>query len=197
MGDCNQPAGCFVHTGNGEEAHAPMASDEEFQRLTLPALDLVHNLARRFVRDRADAEDLVQETYLRAWAAWSSGQRPRRVEPWLATICLNAGRDRARRASTRLETAATAIADLPDEVDVAEEAIGRMQRALVERALWALPTEQRVAIALMDLGGLTAAEVARVTGSPRGTVLARVHRGRKTLVQLVHQTEQEVGRDAP
>ena len=173
----------------------PMATDEEFQRLTLPALDLVHNLARRFTHERADAEDLVQETYLRAWAAWSSGRRPRRVEPWLATICLNAGRDRARRAATRLETpAAELIVDMPDAVDVAEEAIGRVHRALVDRALWALPTEQRVAIALMDLGGLTAAEVAKVTGSPRGTVLSRVHRGRKTLARLVVE---EVGRHAP
>jgi RNA polymerase sigma factor (sigma-70 family) len=99
----------------------PMASGEEFQRLTLPALDLVHNLARRFSWDRADAEDLVQETYLRAWAAWSGGQRPRRVEPWLATICLNAGRDRARRAHARPETPAAiaAVGDLPDAVDVA------------------------------------------------------------------------------
>src|SRR5919198_2118735 len=97
----------------GEEAPVPnVASDEEFQRLTLPALDLVHNLARRFSRERADAEDLVQETYLRAWAAWSRGQRPRRVESWLATICLNAGRDRARRAATRLETPAASIVDL-------------------------------------------------------------------------------------
>jgi len=173
-----------------------VASDEEFQRLTLPALDLVHNLARRFAHDRADAEDLVQETYLRAWAAWSSGRRPRRVEPWLATICLNAGRDRARRASTRLETpiAMAATLDLPDSIDVAEEAIDRIHRGLVERALWALPAEQRVAIALMDLGGLTAAEVAKVTGSPRGTVLARVHRGRKALARLVTK---EVGRHAP
>jgi RNA polymerase sigma-70 factor (ECF subfamily) len=176
-----------------------MASDEEFLRLMLPALDLVHNLARRFVYDRADAEDLVQETYLRAWAAWSSGRRPRQVEPWLATICLNAGRDRARRAATRLETpsATAATLDLPDRIDVAEAAIGRVQRGLVERALWALPAEQRVAVALMDLGGLTAAEVARVTGSPRGTVLARVHRGRKALARLVHAAEQGVGRDAP
>jgi RNA polymerase sigma-70 factor, ECF subfamily len=173
---------------------ASVASDEEFQRLTLPALDLVHNLARRFVRERADAEDLVQETYLRAWTAWSGGQRPRRVEPWLATICLNAGRDRARRAATRLETPAAAVVDPPDEVDVAEEAIRRVHRALVDRALWALPAEQRVAIALMDLAGLTAAEVAKVTGSPRGTVLARVHRGRKQLARLVTE---EVRRHAP
>jgi RNA polymerase sigma-70 factor, ECF subfamily len=174
-----------------------MASEEEeFQRLALPALDLVHNLARRFARERADAEDLVQETYLRAWTAWRSGRRPRRVEPWLATICLNAGRDRARRAATRPETptAMAAAGELPDPSDVAEQAIGRVQRALVERALWALPAEQRVAIALMDLGGLTAAEVAEVTGSPRGTVLARVHRGRKTLARLVLE---EVGRHAP
>jgi RNA polymerase sigma-70 factor, ECF subfamily len=172
------------------------ASDEEFQRLTLPALDLVHNLARRFARERADAEDLVQETYLRAWAAWSSGRRPRQVEPWLATICLNAGRDRARRAHARPETPAAiaAVGDLPDAVDVAEQAIGRVQRGLVERALWALPAEQRVAIALMDLCGFTAAEVAKVTGSPRGTVLARVHRGRKALARLVAE---EVRRDAP
>jgi RNA polymerase sigma-70 factor, ECF subfamily len=173
-----------------------VASDEEFQRLTLPALDLVHNLARRFARDRADAEDLVQETYLRAWAAWSSGRRPRRVEPWLATICLNAGRDRARRASTRPETpiAMAPTLELPDSADVAQQAIDRIHRGLVERALWALPSEQRVAIALMDLGGLTAAEVAKMTGSPRGTVLARVHRGRKTLARLVTEG---VGRHAP
>ncbi len=180
-----------------EEARvASVASDEEFQRLTLPALDLVHNLARRFARDRADAEDLVQETYLRAWAAWSAGRRPRRVEPWLATICLNAGRDRARRAATRLEipTAMAATDDVPDTVDVAEEAIGQVHRGLIERALWALPAEQRVAIALMDLGGFTAAEVAKMTGSPRGTVLARVHRGRKALARLVTE---EVGRHAP
>jgi len=69
--------------------------------------------------------------------------------------------------------------------------------ARVERAMWALPEPQRVAVALMDLAGLTAAEVAEVTGSPRGTVLARVHRGRKTLARLVHEAEQEVGRDAP
>jgi RNA polymerase sigma-70 factor (ECF subfamily) len=173
-----------------------VASGEEFQRLTLPALDLVYNLARRFARERADAEDLVQETYLRAWVAWSGGRRPRRVEPWLATICLNAGRDRARRAVTRLErpTAMPATGDPPDGVDVAEEAIRRVERALVERALWALPEPQRLAVALMDLGGLTAAEVAAVAGCPRGTVLARAHRGRKALARLVTQ---EVRRDAP
>src|ERR671912_2997508 len=74
-----------------------MASDDEFLQAPLPALDLVHNLARRFGHERADAEDLVQDTYLRAWQAWTNGNRPQQVEAWLATICLNLGRDRLRR----------------------------------------------------------------------------------------------------
>jgi RNA polymerase sigma-70 factor (ECF subfamily) len=166
-----------------------MTSGDDFLRATQPALDLVHNLARRLVRDRADAEDLVQETYLRAWQAWTSGRVPRRVEPWLATICLNVGRDRLRRAATRLEVPTGDTWDLPDGAEVETEAINRTRRAQVERALWTLPVEQRVAITLMDLGGFTAAEVAVMTGSPRGTVLARVHRGRKALARQVQREE--------
>jgi RNA polymerase sigma-70 factor, ECF subfamily len=51
-----------------------MTAADDFVRATLPALDLVYNLARRMVPDRADAEDLVQETYLRAWQAWAAGR---------------------------------------------------------------------------------------------------------------------------
>jgi RNA polymerase sigma-70 factor (ECF subfamily) len=166
-----------------------MTAAEEFLRATLPASDLVFNLARRLVPDRADAEDLVQETYLRAWQAWSSGRPPRRVEPWLATICLNLGRDRARRAATRLEVPAELLAELADGTDVAAEAIHRVQRTQVERALWALPEPQRLAVVLMDLGGFTAAEAAGILGRPRGTVLAWVHRGRKALARAVREQE--------
>jgi RNA polymerase sigma-70 factor, ECF subfamily len=172
-----------------------MAADDEFLRATLPALDLVHSLARRFVPQRADAEDLVQETYLRAWQAWTSGRLPRRVEPWLATICLNAGRDWVRRSRSRREESVPEGWEAADGVDVELEAIDRVRRAQLERALWALPTEQRIAISLMDVGGFTAAEVAGMTGSPRGTVLARVHRGRKALARLVQQEEER--RHAP
>ena len=162
-----------------------MATDDEFLQVTLPALDLIHNLARRFAPGRVDAEDLVQDTYLRAWQAWTGGTRPRRVAPWLATICLNLGRDRLRRASLRSEVAVASLREPAADVDVEAAAIGRVERAQVERALWALSEEQRTAIALMDIVGFTAAEVAAITGSPRGTVLARVHRGRKALARLV------------
>src|SRR5215212_5604814 len=102
-----------------------MTAAEEFLRATLPALDLVHNLARRMVPDRADAEDRGQETYLRAWQAWTAGRPPRRVQPWLATICLNLGRDRARRAAPRLEVVAEALDDLADATDVEAESAAR------------------------------------------------------------------------
>jgi RNA polymerase sigma-70 factor, ECF subfamily len=170
-----------------------MATDDEFLRATLPALDLVHNLARGFVRSRADAEDLVQDTYLRAWQAWMTGTRPRRPGPWLATICLNLGRDRLRQASLRSEFAVEPPQEPIADVDVEAAAIDRIEQAQIERALLALNEEQRIAIALMDIVGFTAAEVAAITGSPRGTVLARVHRGRKALARLVG--EEAIRRD--
>ncbi len=157
---------------------------EEFLGQTLPALDLVYNLARRMLRRPEDVEDLVQETYLRAFDAWAGGRKPRKVEPWIATICLNAGRSFLRRASTRYEEPAE-LERVQERTDVDEEALEWIRRDAVHAALWELPEEQRIAIALMDLDGLTATEVSRVTGWPRGTVLSRVHRGRKRLAGLI------------
>jgi RNA polymerase sigma-70 factor (ECF subfamily) len=74
---------------------------------------------------------------------------------------------------------------------VAEQAVRRVLRADAEAALAALPDQQRVAIVLTDLCGLTAAEAAVVTGSPRGTVLARAHRGRTALARLIGGREEE------
>lgn len=160
---------------------------DEFLAGTLPCLDLVYNLARRMLRRPEDVEDLVQETYLHAFGAWAEGRRPRSIEPWIATICLNAGRSWLRRASTRYEDPddLDRFEDLLASGDVEEEALERVRRELVHRALWRLPEGQRIAIALMDLDGLTAAQVAKATGWPRGTVLSRVHRGRKRLAELI------------
>ncbi|MDP4510533.1 RNA polymerase sigma factor [Nonomuraea turcica] len=155
---------------------------ERFLRATMPAADLVYNLARRLTPTAADAEDLVQETYARAWAAWIDGRRPRNAAAWLATICLNAGRDRLRRSATHAETLLPPGYDPPGQADVAGEAIAH---CLIEAALHHLPEEQRIAVILMDLCGFTAAEAAAITDAPRGTVLARVHRGRKKLAQAV------------
>ncbi len=159
---------------------------DSFVATVMPALDLVHNLARRLARRSTDAEDLAQDTLTRAWEAWHRGVRPESVNPWLSTICLNLARDRGRRAARHPEVAWPEDLDRADSVDVEAAAITRVQRSLVDRALWTLPEPQRIAIVLMDICGLTAAEAAVITESPRGTVLARVHRGRKALGVAVH-----------
>jgi RNA polymerase sigma-70 factor (ECF subfamily) len=162
-------------------------TQDEFLAATLPALDLVFNLARRLVWDPTEVEDVVQETYLRAFDAWSRRRRPRKVEPWMATICLNLGRTWIRREATRRELEEREQRLPPVDDDVEEEVLRDLQRSALHRALWALPEEQRIAIALMDLDGFTASETARITKAPRGTVLARVHRGRKRLASILRR----------
>lgn len=160
---------------------------DEFLEATLPVSDLIYNLARRLMRSEEAVEDLVQETYAKAFEAWARGRKPKKVEPWLATICLNAGRSVWRKASTRRELLIEPDEQSPDDTDVEEEALLRIRKKSVQEALWHLPEEQRVAITLMDLNGFTAAEVARITGNPRGTILTRVHRGRKKLADLAER----------
>jgi RNA polymerase sigma-70 factor (ECF subfamily) len=154
---------------------------EEFLRATLPHADLLHSLALRLAPHPADAADIVQDTYLRAFAAWQR-RRPDDAGAWLATICLNAARDERRRHTRRSAIVSDRpVPDLADRADTAEDALERLGTARIKAALWALPDAQRIAITLMDLCGFTAAQVAAITGAPRGTVLARVHRGRKAL----------------
>jgi RNA polymerase sigma-70 factor (ECF subfamily) len=160
---------------------------EAFLRATQCAVDLVHNLARRMTGSPADAEDLVQETYLRAWRAWVAGTRPKRVEPWLATVCLNAGRDRARHTARHPELPVADPDPGRDLADVERTALDRVRVGQVEAALALLPEAQRMAVVLADVCGLTAREVAETTGCPLGTALARIHRGRLAVAALLEQ----------
>jgi RNA polymerase sigma-70 factor, ECF subfamily len=154
---------------------------EEFLGATLRHADLLHALALRLAPHPADAADIVQETYLRAYAAWRR-RRPADMGAWLATICLNVGRDEQRRHARRSAAVSEGpVPDLPDRADTAEAALERLGTSRINAALRVLPDGQRIAITLMDLCGFTAAQAAAITGAPRGTILARVHRGRKAL----------------
>jgi RNA polymerase sigma-70 factor (ECF subfamily) len=167
-------------------------SAEDFLDVTLPAMDLVYNIARKLVPRREDAEDLVQETYLAAYRAWREHRRPRKVEPWLATICLNLGRSSyRRRARGPQEVPWQDVPTLPGAVDPAQEALDRLSADLLHRALWAINEDQRLAIALVDLAGFTTREAARIAGVPRGTILSRLHRGRKALAHLLERNVRE------
>ncbi|MGH2808119.1 MAG: RNA polymerase sigma factor [Actinomycetota bacterium] len=158
---------------------------EDFLAATLPALDHVYNLARRLSRDVDQVQDIVQETYVKAFEAWIDGRRPRKVDPWITTICLNVGRSLWRRASNQREVVTAPDPTVEADLDVAEEAMRALQAGVVHDALWSLSEQQRIAIVLMDLNGFTASEVATMTRTPRGTVLSRVHRGRKKLAELL------------
>jgi RNA polymerase sigma-70 factor, ECF subfamily len=174
-----------------------MAGDQdEFLRAAMGAMDLVFNLSRRLTNNRQDAEDLVQETYLRAFRAWTDHRRPKRVEPWLATICLNLARSHFRARGRR--PAEVPLQDwMPEQRpsdDPEVRAVERIERDELYRAIWELPEEQRVAITLVDLVGLSTYEAAEAMGTPRGTVLSRLHRGRRALARLLGDRIEEVTR---
>ena len=167
---------------------------EEFLRATMGSTDLVYNLSRRLTDRRQDAEDLVQDTFLHAFRAWVSERRPKRVEPWLATICLNLARSRYRLRSRRPSQISFEewMVERPAGEDPESRAIEGLERDELYRALHELPEEQRVAITLVDLSGFSTHEAAAVMGTPRGTVLSRLHRGRRALARLLGDRIEEV-----
>jgi RNA polymerase sigma-70 factor (ECF subfamily) len=174
-----------------------MANDQdEFLRATMGAMDLVFNLSRRLTDSRQDAEDLVQETFLRAFQAWMDLRRPKRVEPWLATICLNLARSRFRSLARR--PSEVPLEDWMFEArhgaDPESQAIEGIRREELYRAMHELPEEQRVALALVDLSGFSTYEAAEAMETPRGTVLSRLHRGRRTLARLLGDRIEEANR---
>ena len=121
--------------------------------------------------------------------------RGENTRAWLAAICLNVARSEARRrrrrprevpARTQLDALPLARGDGGDWApDVAEVMIAGLDAQAVARCLAVLPEPQRACIVLMDVAGYTAREAAEALGCPRGTVLARVHRGRRRLAQLL------------
>src|SRR5215471_4908399 len=170
------------------------ADHREFLEATLPHLDAVYQVARHAATEGQDPEDLVQETYLRAYAGFGS-YRGGNARAWLAAICLNVARSQARwRRCRPWEAPGPALLDaLPRSraggsehaADVADVVIAGLDAAEVSRCLGLLPEPQRVCIVLVDVAGYTARETAEALGCPRGTVLARVHRGRRRLAQLL------------
>jgi RNA polymerase sigma-70 factor (ECF subfamily) len=162
--------------------------DEQFLQAVLDHLDMLYNLARRVAGTRQEAEDLVQETCVRALGGWRR-RPPDQVRPWLAAICLNTARSAYRHRDAR----PFEVLDPDTGLDVASPAnteataLANVMRSAVHEAMWQLPVAQREAVTLMDLCGFTAAQVSTMTGAPRGTVLARVHRAHKRLAELLEE----------
>jgi RNA polymerase sigma-70 factor (ECF subfamily) len=159
---------------------------QAFLDIALPHLDVVWSLARRMAIPPLEPEDLVQDTYLRAFAGFDR-YRGGDARAWLVSICLNTARSHGRRAKRRPREVPGPDESIPSDTDVGAEAMRTVDREMLEAALAELPDAQRTAILLMDVSGLTAQQTAEAIGAPRGTILARVHRGRRKLAQLLRE----------
>jgi RNA polymerase sigma-70 factor (ECF subfamily) len=176
---------------------------EAFERLTIPHLPDILRFARSLTRDAAQADDLVQETYLRAlhgWHTFREGSDPRR---WLFTVCHHAflrGVRRERRYvpapehDPELDSMATAVAHWNAQEAGVAEAVERMDlKPAIERALETLAAHYRVAVLLVDVEGLSYEEAADVLGVAVGTVRSRLFRGRRLLQDLLFAYAQDAG----
>jgi RNA polymerase sigma-70 factor (ECF subfamily) len=150
-----------------------------FEREALPHHVALSRAALRLARNAADAEDLVQETFLRAYRSFESYTPGTDIRGWLFTILYRVRTDGFRRAARRPRTVNALEPDLfatPAGFDGA--AVARQD---VARGLAHLPEAFRAAVVLRDVEGLSYDEVARALGVPVGTVMSRLHRGRASL----------------
>lgn len=173
-----------------------MISPASFDTEALPHLDTLYRVALRLTGDAASAEDLVQETMLRALRGWGTFRPGSNARAWLVTILRNqfvSGWRSRQRDATPVDL--DAVPELPDLANPDPE--GHFFAELVDEevlaALDALPDEFREVVVLSDLEGLPYAEVAEALGVPLGTVKSRLFRARRILQERLRRYAVESG----
>lgn len=173
-------------------SHSPSASEDvrdEFEAIAVPHLAALHRTARRLARHEADAADLLQETFLRAFRTFGNFRRGTNAKAWLFTILYSVFVNRYHRS--RLEPESADPSDLDARfAAVVEPAVGALTiEALrsamapeVDAALRSLAEPFRAAVLLVDVEELSYEEAAAAAGCPVGTLRSRLFRGRKALV---------------
>jgi RNA polymerase sigma-70 factor (ECF subfamily) len=170
--------------------HASEVDDRSgFEEEALAHAEHLYRIALRLTGGRQAAEDLVQETYLRAFRAWRSYRTGTNLAAWLATIMRNANLDELRRQSRRpvqepldddgdyyLYNRLAAAGPQPQD-----EVIARLSGNAIVSALGDLPPNFREVVVLVDVGDFTYADAAGILGIPIGTVMSRLYRGRRLL----------------
>jgi RNA polymerase sigma-70 factor (ECF subfamily) len=164
-----------------------------FEEEALELADQVYRVARRLVGSREEAEDLVQETYARAFRSWRSFTPGTNLRAWLFRILTNLNVDRGRRIQRSPDLQPLEEGDyyLANKLAAAEGEQALDQDRVVERlsqdgivnALAEVPHDFRDVIVLVDIGEFSYAEAAQILDVPIGTVMSRLHRGRRILKQ--------------
>ena len=169
--------------------HAP-DEPSSFEQDVIPYMRKLYPAALRMTRNPCDAEDLLQETFARAYAAFHQFQPGTNLSAWLYRILANTFINTRRKA--KREPAQSLLGEMgemhvPDALltqrarSAEEEALDRLAESDVLRALWDLPEGFSTAIYLADIEGYPYKEIAEMMGTPIGTVMSRLHRGRERL----------------
>jgi RNA polymerase sigma-70 factor (ECF subfamily) len=182
----------------GPDTEARRIATEErdrarFEEDALELADQVYRVARRFVGSREEAEDLVQETYARAFRSWKSFTPGTNLRAWLLRILTNLNVDRGRKIQRTPQTQpleetdyflANKVASAAGEEALeADEVVERLSQDSIVKALADIPHQYRDAVVLVDIGDFTYADAAQILDVPIGTVMSRLHRGRRALKQ--------------
>ena len=162
-----------------------------FEEEALALADQVYRVARHLVGSREEAEDLVQETYARAFRSWRSFTPGTNLRAWLLRILTNLNIDRGRRKQRTPDTQPLEEGDYflynrleessPDGSNDEERVVERLSQDDVVSALSAVPHDFRDVIVLVDIGDFSYADAAQILDIPIGTVMSRLHRGRRIL----------------
>jgi RNA polymerase sigma-70 factor (ECF subfamily) len=183
-----------------DDARARVRFEEE----ALELADQVYQVARRLVGSREEAEDLMQDTYARAFRSWRSYQPGTNLRAWLLRILTNLNIDRARARQRRPQTEPLEEGDYflynrlagsggDQQPEEEERVLARLSQDGVVAALSELPHDFRDVVVLVDIGGFAYAEAAQILDIPVGTVMSRLHRGRRILKR---QLAEEASDDA-
>ncbi len=191
------------------EEQAAQDPRTQFEEQALPFMDPLYAAAMRMTRNPADAADLVQETFVKAFAAWGSFTQGTNLKAWLYRILTNTYINTYRKKQREpyqgtideLEDwqlgGAESITTATSSRSAEAEAIDHMPASVVKDALQSIPEDFRLAVYLADVEGFAYQEIADIMKTPIGTVMSRLHRGRRMLRDLLADYARERGIEVP